>query len=118
MFTRQVAVISNQATWRSFVYEVVDEEDDTTTDLTDPALDVDIVVTIRERDDCCTPRALVTASIDNGKVIVPGPGFYWQFEDSDLSSLCVGTYTLGAKITIDDYVQDIIIGSLAVIQGN
>ena len=119
MFTGQVAVISNRATWRSPVFEVVDEDDGTTTDLTDPALVVDIVVTIRRQDDCCeTPTALATASIANGKVTIPGPGFQWQFEDTDLSSLCVGTYTLGAKVTIDDYVQDIIIGSLAVIQGN
>ena len=119
MFTGQVAVISNKATWQSKVYEVVDEEDGTTTDLTDPLLTVDIVVTIREPSNCCDPStALVTASIANGKVTIPGPGFQWQFEVDDLSSLCVGQYTLGAKITIDDYVQDIIIGTVSVLQGN
>lgn len=118
MFTGQVDVISNKATWRSKTYELVDEDDGTTTDLT--AVDPEIVVTIRKIDDnCCqSSTALATASIDNGKVTIPGPGFYWQFEDSDLSSLCAGTYRLGVKITIADFVTDIIDGTIAIIEGN
>lgn len=126
MFTSQVAVISNKATWRSDVYEVVDDQDDTITDLNNPLLDVNIVVTIRglagaynDYGNAPSPStSLATASIANGKVTIPGPGFQWQFEDTDLSGLCSGTYTLGAKVTIDDYIQDIIIGTIAVIQGN
>jgi hypothetical protein len=80
MFQGQVAVISNKATWDSRgdpgAIELYDEADGTTTDLADPALTVDIVVTIKDMDGCI--RA--TASIDNAKVIIPGPGFYWQFE--------------------------------------
>ena len=119
MFTGQVAAISNRATWQSQVYELVDEDDGTTTDLTDPALTVDIVVTIRPNDDCCSPStALATASIANGKVSIPGPGFQWQFEDTDLTCLCVGTYKLGVKVTIDGFITDLIIGTVAVTQGN
>ena len=116
MYTGQVAVISNKATWQSDVYELVDETDGTTTDLSDPALDVDIVVTIRDME--CRSTALATASIDNGKVSVPGPGFQWQFEVSDLTRLCAGTYKVGVKITIDDFVSDEIIGTIAVLEGN
>jgi hypothetical protein len=67
MFQGQVDVISNQATWQSKVYELVDEEDGTTTDLSDAALTVDIVVTIRAIDDPASTTALATASIDNGQ---------------------------------------------------
>jgi hypothetical protein len=116
MYTGQVAEISNQATWASDVYELVDEEDGTTTDLTDPLLDVDIVVTIRDM--CEGSTDLVTASIADGKVTIPGPGFQWQFEVSDLTGLCAKTYRLGAKITIDDFVTDIIIGTISVMDGN
>jgi hypothetical protein len=116
MYQGQVANISNQATWRSETYEVVDDADGTTTDLTDPLLTVDIVVTIREDADRAT--ALATASIANGKVLVPGPGFYWQFEVADLTNLCAGRYRVGAKVTIDGFVNDIIIGTLAVQDGN
>ncbi len=123
MFTGQVATISNQATWLSDVIELVDEDDDTTTDLTAVSV-LDIEVTIRGltslRDDYQfnTNLALATASIDNGKVTVPGPGFQWQFEVSDLSNLCAGTYRLGVKITMDGFVVDLIDGTITVVQGN
>jgi hypothetical protein len=114
MFTGQVDVVSNKATWRSKVYELVDEDDNTTTDLT-AIVDLDIVVTIRGIRDA---SALATASIANGKVTVPGPGFQWQFEDTDLSGLCAGTYCVGAKVTMDGFIVDLIIGDLAVLEGN
>jgi hypothetical protein len=50
-------------------------------------------------------------------VTVPGPGFQWQFEDTDLSSLCAGTYRLGAKVTIDGFIVDLIDGTIAVVEG-
>lgn len=115
MFSGQVDVISNKATWLSKTYELVDEDDGTTTDLTDGALTVDIVVTIKPLDRC---TALATASVANAKVSIPGPGFNWQFEVSDLTAICAGTYQLGAKITINNFVNDIIIGTIAVIEGN
>jgi hypothetical protein len=125
MYTGQFATISNRGTWPSPICELVDDQNGTTTDLTDPALTVDIVVTISALPDgCCDvfssgpTVALVTASIANGKVMVPGPGFWWQFEDTDLSRLCAGTYKLGVKVTIDGFVADIIIGTIAVLEGN
>src|SRR6266403_1617550 len=110
MFQGQFDVISNKATWQSKVIEVVDEEDGTTTDLTNPLLTVDIVVTIRRPPPLSgqTTTSLATASIANGKVSIPGPGFQWQFEVTDLSGLCPETYVLGAKVTINNFVQDII----------
>jgi hypothetical protein len=113
MYTGQVAVISNKATWRSDVMELVDDADGTTTDLTTVS-PLAIEVTISDLD-CCYPRA--TATIDNGKVTVPGPGFQWQFEDTDLSSLCAGTYRLGVKVTIDGFITDVIDGTIAVVEG-
>jgi hypothetical protein len=116
MFTGQVDVISNQATWQSKVCELVDEDDGTTTDLSNPALTVDIVVTIKSvADHRCI---YATASVANGKVTIPGPGFQWQFEVSDLTNLCAGTYGLGAKVTINGFVTDLIDGTITVIQGN
>ena len=117
MYTGQIAAVSNKATWESQVYDLVDEDDGTTTDLTDPLLVLDIVVTIREDKDSAS-SALATASIANGKVTIPGPGFQWRFEVSDLTNLCAGTYRLGAKITIDGFVIDLIIGTIAVLEGN
>lgn len=120
MYTGQVAVISNRATWTSDIVELVDEDDGTITDLSDPEIGtVDIVVTIFDlRGDCCAHNNRATASIANEKVSVPGPGFEWQFEVSDLSGLCAGTYGLGVKVTINGFVADEVIGTLAVVEGN
>jgi len=127
MYTGQVDTISNRATWASKTYSLVDKADGTVTDLTNPALTVDIVVTVREMPDGARRHgygassaygAVATASIANGKVSIPGPGFNWQFEDSDLSNLCPGTYRLGVKITINGFVVDLIIGTIGVIEGN
>lgn len=119
MYTGQVDAISNKATWASDSYELVDEDDGTTTDLSTVS-NLDIVVTISAMSSgSCNPSCvLATASIANGKVTVPGPGFQWQFEVSDLSNLCAGTYRLGAKVTIDGFVVDLINGTVAVIEGN
>ena len=125
MYTGQVATISNRATWQSDVCELVDEDDGTTTDLTNAGT-VDIVVTIRgltiNRDygtiTNSSNNVLATASIANGKVTIPGPGFQWRFEVTDLSGLCAGTYRLGAKVTINGFVNDVIDGSLVVVEGN
>ena|SRR6185436_196334 len=116
MFMGQVDAISNKATWRSKVYELVDEDDGTTTDLT-AVTALDIVATIRSAREA-PYNVLATASIANGKVTIPGPGFQWQFEVSDLTDLCAGTYCIGVKVTMDGFIVDLIIGDLPVIEGN
>lgn len=126
MYTGQVDTISNKATWASDLVEVEDDRTGTIIDLTNPMLTIDIVVTVMGRTDGSwldyyAPSSygiLATASIANGKVTIPGPGFQWQFEVSDLSGLCRGTYKLGVKITIDGFVTDLIIGTIAVLEGN
>lgn len=123
MYTGQVAIISNKATWDSRgtdsrgnpgAIELVDETDDSTIDLTDPTLGLVIVVTIKTEDGC----TLVTGSITSGKVIITSPAFYWRFEVADLSGLCAGTYRFGVKVTINGDVDDLIDGSIVVIEGN
>lgn len=114
MFTGQVATISNRATWLSEPYDLEDEEDGSTIDLSSNAYTVAISVYIKDQDDCVR----VVGTIDNGKVVIDGPGFHWQFEDTDLKCLCAGTYKCGVKITINGFITDIIIGDIAVLEGN
>ena len=114
MFTGQIDVISNRATWQSDDVEIVDE-DNVSIDLTNGALNLDIQVTIKDLTGCWV---IATANIANGKVTIPGPGFQWQFEDSDLHALCAGTYRLGVKVTMNDFITDLIDGTIAVIEGN
>lgn len=113
MFTGQFDTISNKATWQSDVCEIVDDQDNSVIDLA-AATSLAIVVTIKDMTGC----TLVTGSIDDGKVTIPGPGFQWRFEDTDLSNLCAGTYRFGIKVTIDDFITDLVDGTIAVIEGN
>lgn len=114
MFTGQVDVISNKATWISETIELYDDADNTTTDLSS-ITPLEIEVTIQDIGNRCV---ISTATVENGKVIIPGPGFYWRFEENDLSRLCAGTYKLGVKITMNATVIDEIIGTVAVFEGN
>lgn len=117
MFTGQFAVISNKATWLSPVVEAVDDSTNDQLDLSAVGLTVDVVVTIKDMDGC----TLVTASLSNLKAALTSPapaGVQWQFEVSDLSSLCAGTYRLGVKVTVNDFVSDLIDGTIAVVEGD
>jgi hypothetical protein len=111
MYTGEIDQISNKATWISETYEIYDDSDGTTTDLTTAT---EIEVFIKDQSGC----NVLTGTLESGKVFVPGPGFYWRFEDTDLSVLCAGTYGCGVKITINGATIDEIIGTIAVIEGN
>lgn len=114
MFTGQVAVVSNTATWQSPVFELLDEDNnDAVVDLSAVGLTVDVSVFIKDFNGC----TLATATIANGKAIIVAPGFQWQFEVADLSNICAGTYKCGAKITINNVVTDLIDGTIAVVEG-
>jgi hypothetical protein len=115
MYTGQVAVISNKATWLSDTIELEDEEDGSTIDLSNPAYTVSISVYIK---DCDHHHPRLIGTLDNGKVVIDGPGFHWQFEDTDLKQFCAGTYKCGVKITVNGFITDLIIGDIAILEGN
>lgn len=114
MFTGQVAIISNKATWLSDTYDLYDDEDGSIIDLSSGAYTVAISVYVKDLDGC----QRLTGTLGDGKVIIDGPGFQWQFEDTDLSGFCAGTYTCGVKITINGFITDLIIGDVAILEGN
>jgi hypothetical protein len=82
--------------------------------LSSNAYTVAISVYIKDQDGCTR----LTGTIGSGKVVIDGPGFHWQFEDTDLSQFCAGTYQCGAKITINGFITDLIIGDVAIVEGN
>ena len=116
MYTGQIAVISNKATWWSDVVELYDEADDgteTVIDLADGSLTVDVAVYIND-DSGCT---LASATLANGKAEIVGPGFQWSFADTDLSRICAGTYHCIVRLTIDGFIADLVLGTVAVLEG-
>ena len=119
MFTGLVDVISNKETWISDFVQLVDEYDNVI-NIQNVDIGFDVTVYIKDMDG----YTRVTGTVDNGKVIVSDsdvedePGFQWQFEVSDLTSLAPGTYRCGVKTTANGEVKDLILGSLAIVEGN
>ena len=114
MYQGQFSTLSNGSTWITPVIEAVDEDDDNAVlNLADPAYEIAIRVTVGEPD----RQPVLVGDLVNGQVFIVGPGFQWAFADTDMNRLCAGTYRLDVRITIDGFVTDLIIGTIAVIEG-
>jgi hypothetical protein len=106
---RRIEALSAAADWAA--NKTIDVS---TVDLSDPALNVSITVYIKDREHCIHK----TGSLSDGKVVIVGPGFQWQFEDTDLHCLCAGTYSCGVKVIVNGFIDDLIVGDVAIIEGN
>lgn len=121
MYTGQVAVITNREDWVSDFYQITDEDDGSVVNILNPDIGFDCSVYIQDEDGC---QRVTTATVGNGGVVVSAsdivgePGFQWSFSDSALHCLCAGTYRCGVKVTINGLVSDLIVGTIAVIEGN
>ena len=120
MYTGQVATISNQATWTSDVYQLVDEDDDDAViDITDDAIGFSATATIYD----ASNSVLATASTSNGQLTTTGTGddigLQWQFTPDDLSGICAGSYRFGLQVIVNGETIDLIDdGSVTIKQGN
>ena len=106
--------ISNKADWISRPYTLVNESDDTEVDLSSGAITVAIEIVIRQPG---CPTNLISGSLTDGKIVLNGTGFQWQFTPDDLSVLCAGTYDVGVAVTIDGTKDDVILASVSVLEG-
>lgn len=119
MFIGQIDTISNKADWTApFFVQLINDSDGSIINILNVDVGFDCSVYIKDMEDC----QRVLGSISTGEVIVSegddGAGFQWAFEESSLSCLCAGTYKFGIKTTANDDVQDIVLGTIAVIEGN
>jgi hypothetical protein len=119
MFTGQVDVISNRETWISDFVQLTDE-DGTVINILNPDVGFDVSVYVKDESGCHR----IVGTVANGKVIIADsdvanePGFQWEFSVDDVRCLCAGTYLCGVKTTSNGEVKDIILGTLAVVEGN
>lgn len=103
--------VSNRATWT----EAIELIDDDTGELLNISAATEIIVEIRE------PRTftpVLTASLANGKVTRPSLGvFQWKFTSDEMRTLCALTYEVGATLTMAGDTEQIVIGTLPVLDG-
>jgi hypothetical protein len=101
---------SNRATFQR-EFQIVDDDTDELLDLTGKA----IIFEVKHPTDC---RAVLSATIDNGKVVVVDLGtFIVTFARSEMTNLCPGTYDLGITIGDDEETGQALIGTLAIAGG-
>ncbi len=121
MYTGQVAVITNREDWVSDFVQFTNEDDGSVLNILNQDIGFDCSVYIKDEDGC---QRVTPASIANGGVVasasdvVNEPGVQWTFSEDALRCLCAGTYRCGIKVTANGQVSDVVVGTIAVIEGN
>lgn len=111
MYDAQLKPVSNRADWLETIELIDDDTGQVITDLTG------VTVKIEVRKTPCYSRSLAGSS-DDGHVTYPGNGIIqWHFTRSEMSNLVAGTYEIGVTVTLDDFTEQELIGSLPVVDG-
>ena len=111
MFTGQVAAVSNRQDLE-LVYDIMDEDAGEAIDLTSSTLVFDICDL-----GCSTPR--ITATTDNGKITLISSTVFRVFvPKAEMECLCAGTYGVGCTVENASQTESIIVGDIAILDGN
>jgi len=111
MYDAQLKPVSNRADWLETIELIDDDTGQVITDLTG------VTVRIEVRRIPCGSHTL-SGSSDDGHVTFPGNGIIqWQFTRSEMSNVSAGTYDIGVTVTLNDFTEQELIGSLPVVDG-
>lgn len=111
MYDAQLKPISNRADWLETIELIDDDTGQVITDLTG----VTVKVEVRSQPEC---YSVLVGTSDDGHVTFPGYGIIqWQFTKSEISNLRAGTYEIGVTVTLNDFTEQELIGSLPVVDG-
>lgn len=114
MFHGSLDPVSNRATW-SENFQLLDSETGDPISLS--AVD-EITLEVREME---THSAVLSGSYTGGEILVVGAAtdgtFQWEFSASQMRALCPRTYEVGCTIEQDDDTVQLIIGTVAVLDG-
>lgn len=109
MYRGQVAEVTNRKDIELF-FQLIDEETGDAIDLTTST----IVCRVNDQNGC--PR--INASIDDGKItLIEDTTMRILIPRSDVTSLCAGSYPFGITIENDELTEQLIAGTIAVIEG-
>lgn len=111
MYDAQLKPVSNRADWLETIELINDDDGQVITDLTGVTVNIEV----RQMPGC---YRTLTGSSDDGHVTFPGNGvIQWQFSRSEMSTLTAGTYEIGLTVTLNDFTEQELIGSLPVVDG-
>ncbi len=110
MYTGSLAPVARGEDWIA-VSPLIDDDGAEVT-----LTDVDFVLSVCRQG--CPETALLTASIDNGKITLPSDTtFQWWFNQDDTASLCAGTYDVFMYTIIDDVRTQILSCTVPIVEG-
>lgn len=111
MFTGTLDPVSNKADWIE-TFEVFDDETGDPVDLS-TATEIEVEIKTRGKDYVHQSASLTGGTVEHVETGV----IQWTFTDSQMATLCAGTYDAKVRITKDDIVTQLVIGSLPVLDG-
>lgn len=111
MLTGTLTPVPNSDDWIE-CFKLIDTDTGEPFDITAAT---EIIVEILEPR-CSGARLTAKLSDDTVEHVETGV-FQWTFTDTQMNGLCPGTYNVRARITMDDIVTSVLIGSLPVIDG-
>lgn len=110
MYTGSLAAVSNKEDWIATSPLIDDDNEEVT------LTDADFVLYVCKQG--YPDTALLTASIDNGKITLPTTtSFKWWFTAADMATLCAGTYDVFLRVTIDDIPTQILSCTVPIVEG-
>lgn len=109
MYRGQVAEVSNRKDVELF-YQLIDEDTGDIIDLTTST----IVCRVNDQNGC----QRISASLDDGKItLVEDMTMRILIPRAEMTNLCAGTYPFGLTVENDELTEQVISGTLAVIDG-
>lgn len=110
MYEANFGKISNRETW-SVTVQVVDEDGD---DADISAATINVAV---KRQGLASTEAPNLEATNSDGVTVSSPNFTFQFEETDMDGLDAGFYDVGVTVEIDDFVTQLIKGTVLIVEG-
>jgi hypothetical protein len=111
MLTGTLSQVSNQADWIESL-EITDADTGDVIDLSD-ATEIIIEIKTQGRDNVLQSASLTDETVEHVETGV----IQWSFTDTQMQTLCSGTYDVKIRITKDDIVTQLFIGTLPVLDG-
>lgn len=115
MYTGQVDSVTNQEDWVSDFYELIDDDTGNVINILNNNVGFSGTVTIRERE---SNEQRLSASVTVSANDAGEAGFQWTFTKAQMSALRARTYNCYVTVVENGITRDLIVGTLAVLQGN
>jgi hypothetical protein len=116
MYVGSLPATSNREDWR-LAMQLVDADSGDTIDISLCRITMTVTRSMRNQS-YSSVSAVLTGSTDTGEIAIASDmSFQWLFTATQMSRLCQGQYDVGLRISQDDRVSQLLIGTVDVFEG-